>query len=70
MDTLSNIVRKYLTENGISDKFFERYIGCPQSTCSKLFSHKAKLTPEQLEKTHEFLKGKHIKTIEEVLKGE
>ena len=26
--------------------------------------------PEQLEKTHEFLKGKHIKTIEEVLKGE
>lgn len=28
MDTLSNIVRKYLTENGISDKFFEKYIGC------------------------------------------
>lgn len=70
MDTLSNVVRKYLTENGISDKFFEKYIGCSQSTCSKWFSHKAKLTPEQLEKTHEFLKGKHIKTIEEVLKGE
>ena len=67
MDTLSNIVRKYLTENGISDKFFERYIGCPQSTCSNWFSHKANLTPEQLEKTHEFLKGKHVKTIEEVL---
>lgn len=26
MGTLSNVVRKYLTENGISDKFFEKYI--------------------------------------------
>ena len=33
MDTLSNVVRKYLNENGISDKFFEKYIGCSQSTC-------------------------------------
>ena len=33
------------------------------------FRIKAKLTPEQLEKTHEFLKGKHIKTIERSIKG-
>lgn len=50
--------------------FLRNLSGCSQSTCSKWFSQKAKLTPEQQEKTHEFLKGKHIKTIEEVLKGE
>lgn len=68
MDTLSKVVRKYLDENGISDKFFEKYIGCSQSACSKWFSGKRKLKPEQLEKVHEFLEGKHIKTIDEVLK--
>ena len=26
MDTLNKVVRKYLDENGISDKFFEKYI--------------------------------------------
>ena len=34
MNTLNKIVRKYLDENGISDKFFEKYIGCSQSVCS------------------------------------
>ena len=68
METLNMVVRKYLDENGISDKFFEKFIGCPQSTCSKWFKGERKLNPEQIRKTHEFLEGKHIKTIDEILK--
>lgn len=70
MDTLNQIVRKYLDENGISDKFFENYIGCSQPVCSKWLKGKCKLNPEQIRKTHEFLSGKHIKTVEDILKGE
>lgn len=70
MDTLNGIVRRYLDANGISDKFFEEYIGCSQSLCSKWLKGKRKLNQDQLQKTHEFLSGKHIKTIEDVLKGE
>ena len=35
METLNQIVRRYLDENGISDRFFEKYIGCSQSLCSQ-----------------------------------
>lgn len=70
MDTLNQIVRKYLDENGISDKFFENYIGCSQSMCSKWLKGERKLNSEQIRKTHEFLSGKHIKTVEDILKGE
>ena len=70
MDTLNQIVRKYLDENGISDKFFENYIGCSQSMCSKWLKRERKLNSEQIRKTHEFLSGKHIKTVEDILKGE
>ena len=70
MNTLNQIVRKYLDENGISDKFFEEYIGCSQPMCSKWLKGERKLNKEQLKKVHEFLKGKHIKTVEDILKGE
>ena len=70
MDTLNKIVRKYLDENGISDKFFEKYIGCPQSVCSKWFKGQRKLNEEQLRKTHEFLSGGHIKKVEDIMKEE
>lgn len=67
---LSQIVAEYLESNGIKKEYFASYIGCRLSKCAMWFSGQRKLTPKQLEKTHEFLKGKHIKTIEEVLKGE
>ena len=68
MESLSQVVRKYLDANGISDKFFEKYIGCSQSMCSLWFKGKRKLNPEQIKKTHEFLQGKHIKTVTDILK--
>lgn len=68
MDSLNEVVRKYLDANGISDKFFEKYIGCSQSLCSKWLKGERKLNPEQVKKTHEFLSGKHIKTVDEVIK--
>lgn len=68
METLNQVVRKYLDANGISDKFFENYIGCSQSLCSKWLKGERKLNPEQIRKTHEFLKGKHIKTVDEIIK--
>lgn len=68
MDSLNEVVRKYLDANGISDKFFEKYIGCSQSMCSKWLKGERKLNPEQVKKTHEFLSGKHIKTVDKVIK--
>ena len=70
MNTLNELVRKYLEENGISDKFFEQYIGCSQSLCSKWFKGERKLNNEQIQKTHEFLSGKHYKSVDEIMKGE
>lgn len=68
METLNQVVRKYLDANGISDKFFENYIGCSQSLCSKWLKGERKLNPEQIRKTHEFLQGKHFKTVDDILK--
>lgn len=68
MESLSQIVRKYLDANGISDKFFQNYIGCSQPLCSLWFKGERRLNPEQIKKTHDFLQGKHIKTIEDILK--
>ena len=70
MDTLNKLVRRYLDENGISDKFFQEYIGCSQPMCSKWFKGERKLNKEQIKKTHEFLSGKHIKSVEDIMKEE
>ena len=51
-------------------KFFEKYIGCSQSVCSKWFKGERKLNEEQLRKTHEFLSGGHIKKVEDIMKEE
>ena len=67
METLNQLVRLYLDKNGISDKFFQQYIGCSQTTCSKWFQDERKLNAEQLRKTHEFLQGKHFHSIEEIM---
>lgn len=70
METLNQVVRKYLDVNGISDKFFQNYIGCSQSLCSKWLKGERKLNSEQLRKTHEFLQGNFLKSVDEVIKGE
>ena len=34
METLSEVVKKYLEENGIMFKYFADYIGCEYTKCS------------------------------------
>lgn len=67
MDSLHQIVRKYLDENGISVQFFIKYVGCSQPTGSLWLKGQRKLKPEQLEKVHEFLSGKYFKKVEDIL---
>ena len=68
MDTLNKVVEKYLKENGIMIKHFADYINCNLTTCSMWLKGKRKLNPEQIRKTHEFLQGKHIKTVDDIIK--
>lgn len=68
METLSQVVQKYLSENGMEVKFFADYIGCGRAKCSLWFKGEKRLTPEQLRKTHEFLAGKHLKSLDEIMK--
>lgn len=70
MDTLNRVVEKYLEENGIMIKHFADYIDCNLSTCSKWFKGERKLNPEQIKKTHDFLQGKFLKSVDEIIKGE
>lgn len=49
-------------------KFFADYIGCELSTCSKWLKGERKLKPEQIKKTHEFLQGTFLKTVDEIVK--
>lgn len=68
METLSQVVQKYLEANGITIKYFADYIGCKQTKCSLWFNGERKLNSEQIRKTHDFLAGKYIKTIDEIMK--
>ena len=68
MNTLNNIVERYLEENGIKIKFFADYIGCELTKCCRWLKGDRKLNPEQIRKTHEFLQGKHIKTVDDIIK--
>ena len=68
--TLSQVVDEYLTSNGIKKEFFASYIGCGSSKCALWFKGERKLTEEQLHKTHEFLSGKHVKTVADIMKEE
>ena len=43
---------------------------CGMLIKEKMLSQLLKLNKEQLKNVHEFLKGKHIKTVEDILKGE
>ena len=55
---------------GIKKEYFASYIGCGLSKCTMWFKGERKLNTEQLQKTHEFLSGKHIKTVEDIMKEE
>ena len=67
MTELFQIVDNYLNENGIRMNYFADYIGCECSKCCRWLKGTGKLNPDQLKKTHEFLSGKHIKTVEQVM---
>lgn len=66
--TLSQVVDEYLASNGIKKEFFASYIGCGSSKCALWFKGERKLTEEQIKKTHEFLSGKHVKTVADIMK--
>lgn len=70
MDTLNIIVRKYLETNGIRVGHFADYIGCEQSRCSRWLSGEGKLRPIHIKKVHEFLDGKFLKSVDEIIKKE
>lgn len=68
MCNLNQIVNKYLKENGISNKFFSEYIGCEYTKCRHWLSNNSrKLDGEQIKKVHEFLSGKHLKSVDEII---
>ena len=68
--TLNQVVEEYLNSNGIKKEYFASYIGCGLSKCTMWFKGERKLNTEQLQKTHEFLSGKHIKPVEDIMKEE
>ena len=68
MNTLSEVVKKYLDVNGITVTRFADYIGCELTKCSRWFKGERKLNPEQIRKTHEFLDGKFLKTVDEIIR--
>lgn len=67
---LNKVVAEYLRANGIRKDFFSNYIGCDPSTCTRWLNGERKLNTEQLKKVHEFLAGKHIKPVAQIVKGE
>lgn len=70
MDTLNEVVAKYIKLNGIKIGHFADYIGCEITKCSRWLRGECKLNSEQIRKTHEFLQGKFLKTVEEITKEE
>ena len=70
MNTLSEVVKKYLDVNGITVTRFADYIGCEFTKCSRWFKGERKLNSEQIRKIHEFLQGNFLKSVDEIMKGE
>lgn len=70
MTTLNEMVSQYLAQNGIKMNFFANYIGCSKAQCCLWLKGERKLTSQQIEKTHEFLRGKFLKSADEIIKGE
>lgn len=70
MESLNQITNKYLEENGISCKYFANYIQCEYTKCTKWLKGERRLNSSQIKKVHEFLQGKFLKTVDEIMKGE
>ena len=70
MDTLNIITRKYLETNGIRVGHFADYIGCEQSRCSRWLGGEGKLRSIHIKKVHEFLAGKFLKSVDDIIKKE
>lgn len=72
IDRLHEKVNKYLEINGVSQKRFAEYVGIDFRKANK-WLHKtgyARLTEEQLGRVEDFLNGKFIKTIDEIMEEE
>lgn len=70
MASLNEIVAKYIDANGIKINCFADYIGCELTKCSRWLKGERRLNSEQIKKTHEFLQGKFLKSVDEIMKGE
>lgn len=67
MDSLNQVVDLYLQKNGINTRCFAEYIGCEYTKCTRWLRGERKLNSDQIEKTHEFLRGKFLKTVDEII---
>lgn len=70
LETLNVVVRKYLNANGIRVGYFADYIGCDHTRCSRWLKGESKLRKVQIKKVHEFLEGKFLKSVEDIMKRE
>ena len=64
---LYEVVNKYLKANGIKCKRFAEYIGCEYVKATKWLNGKEFLTKEQLQKARDFLDGKYLITVDDIL---
>lgn len=71
MENLNQIVELFLRKNGITSKYFASYIGCEYTKCVRWIrgEHK-KLNNEQIRKTHEFLDGNFLKSVQAIIEEE
>lgn len=67
MKTLNEVTRRYLKANGISNVFFADYIGADQTVCSRWLHGKYNLNASQIQRTHDFLSGRYLKNIEDIM---
>lgn len=65
--SLNELVFMYLKENGISNIFFSKYIGASSPMVSYWLNGKGNIGKDKLYKIHEFLEGKHLKTLDEII---
>lgn len=70
MDTLNIVAKKYLKTNGIRVNYFADYIGCEQSRCSRWLNGEGKLKPIHIKKVHEFIEGKFLKSVDQIIQKE
>ena len=69
MKNFNEIVAQYLDENGIKIKFFSDFIGCSNlSKCSRWLKGTVKLNENEMKKAHDFINGKFLKSVDEILK--